>query len=732
MAQAKINGQIVDVPDNFFEMSPREQQKVANRKAARQTSGNPSQMMQDITAYGKYLERQDIKNAVADNSSLTDFALSAGVGANKFGMGVADLLGFGPSEQTARQLETVDSVLAEQSPTANFTGRMAGATAAAIPTAVAATIAAPEATLGVFGRSVVSGLTGAADGFLELPFSDESRLGNTVTGGLSGVASESLITSLQQTIKRIPFGALVDRAVGLSETIKDKAAEVFKDAGYEYNALKQTTRDILESIGRSDDVDVAIKNAMENEQGFKLTAGEASQDFGQIGREQDAVRSSTEAGNILRDFKTKQNIDITTASENLAAAAGGNTANNKEQVGEVLKAALLSAKDDDRNAVKIAYDAAQQLAENSDIHMPLDQRVISDVFYDLAEKNIGTHGGLLKDIGRELSRLGILDPEEFNADLPFKLPGGDSVFGDLSVANTEQFIKFLNSKYMEGDSVGNAVLAQIKQAVGDNADTVIARGIEGADSQAAKAFIKQAREARELNKGYHDLWEAKDVLQETTGLKVGTDTPVRSASEMVKPIIKNPENARRVIEELTARGNVAAVNDLRTFVLKDMFDLSLKPNVDGSDTPFFSGSALSTYIKKNSDVLQEVLTPEQFANLKGFESQVSKATKPPTGTVNHSNTASKILQAIFNILSLGQYGMAGGAEFKAAAANSTIKDAIKSKGRTNIDYILKLDGNHVKLNTVLKQALDQMTFSDEAALSEEDEEISTRRGVLAE
>lgn len=163
-----------------------------------------------------------------------------------------------------------------------------------------------------------------------------------------------------------------------------------------------------------------------------------------------------------------------------------------------------------------------------------------------------------------------------------------------------------------------------------------------------------------------------------------------------------------------------------------MFDLSLKPNVDGSDTPFFSGSALSTYIKKNSDVLQEVLTPEQFANLKGFESQVSRATKPPPGTVNHSNTASKILQAVFNVLSLGQYGMAGGAEFKAAAANSTIKDAIKSNGRANIDYILKLDGNHVKLNTVLKQALDQMTFSDEAALSEEDEEISTRRGVLAE
>lgn len=731
MAQAKINGQIVDVPDNFYELPPQEQQKFANRTAARQTSGNPSQMMQDITAYGKYLERQDIKDKVSDNNSLQDFGLSAGVGIGKMAMGAGDLLGFGPSDETARNIETLDGVLAEQSPTANFTGRMAGGAAAAIPTAAVALRAAPAQSLGFAGRAFLTAITGSADGAIELPFSDESRLGNTAVGAVSGIGGEGLMTTLQQVIKRIPFGALVDRASGLSETIKDKAAQVFKDAGYEYDALKQTTKDILESIGRSDDVDVAIKNAMENEQGFKLTAGEASQDFAQLGREQDAARQSSEAGTIFRDFKAEQNQDIISASDELAEATGGNVVNNQEQVGEVLKVALLNAKESDQAAVKVAYDAAQELAEKSNIHMPLDQRVISDVFYDISEKNIGTHGGLLKDIGRELARLGILDPEEFNADLPFKLPGGDSVFGDLSVANTEQFIKFLNSKYMEGDSVGNAVLAQIKQAVGDNADTVIARGLEGADSAAAKVFIKQAREARALNKEYYDLWEAKDVLQDTTGVKVGTDTPVKSASDMVKRITKNPESARQVIDELSTRGNDAAVNDLRTFILKDMFDKSLKPNVDGSDIPFFSGSSLSTAMKKNDDLLQAVLTPDQYAGLKGFESQVSKATKYPPGTVNHSNTASKILEALFSTLTLLQYNM--GADFKAMGGNKVIKDAIKTKGRANVDYILKLDGNHVKLNTVLKQALEQVTFSDSAVLTEEDEqETVTKRGVLSQ
>jgi hypothetical protein len=136
-------------------------------------------------------------------------------------------------------------------------------------------------------------------------------------------------------------------------------------------------------------------------------------------------------------------------------------------------------------------------------------------------------------------------------------------------------------------------------------------------------------------------------------------------------------------------------------------------------------------MKKNDDLLQAVLTPDQYAGLKGFESQVSKATKYPPGTVNHSNTASKILEALFSTLTLLQYNM--GADFKAMGGNKVIKDAIKTKGRANVDYILKLDGNHVKLNTVLKQALEQVTFSDSAVLTEEDEqETVTKRGVLSQ
>jgi len=729
MTEARINGQLTVVSDDFFDLPPSQQNLQARRLARRQTqSQKPEVMMNDINKFGEYLERQDVKENISDNSALHDFALSAGVGINKFAMGVGDLVGYGPSPQKARELENYDNALADQSPKANFAGRMVGGAAAAAPLAMAAGATFPEAALGMVGRGIVSGASGLLEGAAELPFSDESRVGNGTLGALSGVVSEPLISGLQQTIKRIPFGALVDKSVGFSETIRDKASGFMRDAGYEYSSLKPSTRHILESIGRADDVDNAVKNAIANEQGFKLTAGEFSGDFDQIGREQDAIRGSQEAGDIMREFKDEQNIDITNASGVLAESAGGNIQNNNEQVGTVLKTALESSRSRDKSAVSAAYDAAEQLQLENNIDMPLDQKVVSDAFYEMANEHVGTHGGLLKDIGRELARYDILDPEEFATDMPFTMPDGDS--GSLGVANTEKFIKFLNSKYSQGDNVGNAILADLKQVIGANADDVIARGLDDADAPMAKKFISQARQARAMNKQYYDLWEAKDVLQDLTGTKINsTETPVKSASDMVKRITRSPEDARSVISQLESSGNGAAVSDLRTHVLKDLFDKSLNPNVD-ANADFFSGSKLSTQIKRSSDLLQAVLSPGQFQSLKAFEVQVAKATKPPAGTVNHSNTATKLLEAVVNIMgSLPRVAAAG--KLDGLGATRTMKEAVSTKKRTGMDHILKLDGNHIKLNAGLRQAIEQISFEDDSALSEEKAD-KPKRGALAE
>jgi hypothetical protein len=105
-----------------------------------------------------------------------------------------------------------------------------------------------------------------------------------------------------------------------------------------------------------------------------------------------------------------------------------------------------------------------------------------------------------------------------------------------------------------------------------------------------------------------------------------------------------------------------------------------------------------------------------MSQLKAFEVGVGKATNKPAGAVNYSNTASKIADMV--VSGLGRTPvLAPLAGLSEIGANSTIKQALKS-GRAPVDHILKLDGNHVKLNALLRQVINQDKFTSESALAE--------------
>jgi hypothetical protein len=415
----------------------------------------------------------------------------------------------------------------------------------------------------------------------------------------------------------------------------------------------------------------------------------------------------------MRDFKIEQNQAITEAGDRMALEAGGELRGN-EQVGTVLKDALGDAKSQDKKNYQALYTAAKEMAETGGIEMPLDQSVIADAFYNVARESVSTHEGLLKDIGRELARLDVLDPEEFAKDIPFGIPDLDTKA--LGVDNAEDFMKFLNSKYSASDPAGNRILAMIKDAVESNADDVIARSLDTVDGVAAREFLDVAKAARAANRSYRGLWENKDVLQSLTGLKNQSTEPLKTASDVVKVIMQKPENARKVIAELQSRGSEQAVADLRTYVLKDIMEGSINPNIPTGDLGFFSGAKLTNAIKKNKASLEAILTPEQMSQLKAFEVGVGKATNKPAGAVNYSNTASKIADMLMSGLGRTPV-LAPLAGLSEVGANQTIKQALKS-GRAPVDHILKLDGNHVKLNALLRQVINQDKFTSESALAE--------------
>ena len=713
MPVLEINNQKVEAPIGWNTMSQAQKDAWVDDVASDMGNRKAQDIMSDIERYGRYLERQDQREAVANMGNMEQFLQSASVQANKFGLGVKDAFGFGDeqaNQEQARRLEQYNTALAEEAPTANFLGRTVGGIASTTPLIVGAEASVP-AGLGWLGRLALSGVSGMVEGGLEMPFSNESRTSNTVMSGIGGVVSEPVANVLSATLKQIPFGALNPNR---ASQIEQRVRETLDRLGYNYDNFKPETKQILNNISGAEDIDAAVKEAMETEFGFALTKGEATQDFAQISNERGASRMSDDAGDMMRDFKDKQNTDITNAAGALAEDAGG-TVGDYQQMGAVLKEALSDARNIDRANYKELYDEAGRIAAENNIDIPLPPEAIADEFYRLARDHMNTDGNMLKDIGNKLAQYGILDPDQFKTDMPFSIPDVD--LQRLGVSNSEDFIKYLNSLY-SSDPRANMILGRLKDAVEANADETLANALkEGGADKTAKQFLDAARQARQANKAYRDLWDAKDVLQDITGVKPNTNTPLKDASEVVALLRRKPENARRVIEELGKRGNDAAVADLRTFMLKDLFETALNPNVpSGSGKGFFSGSKLTTAINKNDAVLREVLTPDQYAQLKAFEVEVGKATKVPDGAVNYSNSGYKVVEFLMRLLKATPI-LNPLSNIQQYSAERAVREAVQG-GREPIDYIMKLDQNHIKLNALIRHTLDQAVFDENSALSE--------------
>lgn len=718
-----INGTTkIKKPQGFDSMTAPQQKAYVDDVAAdlaqktQQQQLSPQQQMAQIEAYGRYLEQQDINQAVQDQNPLTQFLASAGVQTGKVGLGIYDMLPFTDSEaaqEGARRTEMVNNALAQESPYLNMGGRMTGGVLAAAPLAYGLAQAPMLSGLGFLGRMGTSMGSGAIEGAVEIPFSDETRTSNAMMGAVAGAAAEPVSIVLKETLKRIPFGALNPRA---GDQVESEIRAALEQAGYDFDNLKPDTQQILKSISNAEDVDAAIQEAMETEFGFKLSKGQYTGDFEQIAAEEAAARQSKEAGDRMRDFKNEQNTDINNAALAMADEAGGTRVADLEQIGTVLKEAFEGFKATDKANYKALYDEAKQFAVNNNIDIPLSAEAISDVFYQMARDHMNTNGALLKDIGTKLARSGVLDPEDFKTDMPFNIPDMDTQ--RLGVSNSEDFIKYLNSLWQQGDDRANYILSQLKSAIEDNADAQLAEAMKaGGGGKAADQFLKQARAARQANRAYRDLWSAKDVLQEITGVKPNTKTPLKNPSEIMAVIMRSPENAERVIKQLSERGDEAAIADIRTFTLKDIFDKAVNPNQQSKDgLGLFSGAKLTTAIKKNDAALKKILSAEQYQKLKAFEVAVGKATKKPEGSVNYSGSAYTWIDTLFRMLKVTPV-LSPLSGVEAYAAEKTMKEALKS-GRTPVDYIMKFDDSHIKLNAVMRQVIDQSVFEDNSQLAE--------------
>lgn len=674
--------------------------------------------------------RYSMNQQVGAMGPLDRFTTAAGIQANRMIQGAADLIGMGDGNQRANEMAQYDmanQALYDQAPVTAFAGNAVGGALAAAPLAALTPEIAGAGMGALAARGLVGATAGALEGAIEYPAMGESRLGNAAFGAGAGLGAEALGTAIKRFMDSRSVGVL-DTRTG-TQNIETALAE----QGLRFEQLRPETQNYLKELRNDVDIEDAIQGALETEYGFKLTRGEASGDFTQLSNEAGAARMSGKAADDLRAFKVEQNRGIIAGADSLAEAAGG-SASTAELAGRVVKESLERVRQGDENTYRALYDDLRGTAVSSGADLPIPGGRLESTFRQLVADHGSEYEGLLNDIGRRLADYGVLDAAKFGSS-PL-LDSAEIGRKPLTISNQPELVKYFNSLYSE-DPVRQRIVARLKsaaeQSTGETIDGLLEMDpqtlkLMGLDPEGAQEYIRQARMAREAFKDYNGLWENSDVLQQLVDTKPGSTTPVVDPSAAAKRIMSSPENVRRVVGLLQERGAMDAVADLRTFVLKDIFDQAVNPNnIDAAGEAVFSGSKLSSILKKQAPVLEALLTPDQLAQLRAFEAQVGKATKRPAGVVNQSNTAYKIMDFFFNVLGLGRVPLLS--IVPEVAGRSTVRGALDSTprqapGANVLEDVLRLGDKHKNLNMILRQA-----FQAGEPLNEEEQRPV---GVLAQ
>jgi hypothetical protein len=260
-------------------------------------------------------------------------------------------------------------------------------------------------------------------------------------------------------------------------------------------------------------------------------------------------------------------------------------------------------------------------------------------------------------------------------------------------------------------------------------------------TEATRKTLETARKARASRRSYSNLWENRDVLQDLTDSKAKSTADKVAPSAVVKKIMSSPEGAAQVINLLDERGATEAIGELKTFVLKDLFEQSIRKGRTTSE--MISGTVLRKKLNAKATTYKALLGEDQFKTLQGLVSQIEKATFVPGAAENTSNTSyetmSRIAQLFANVAQPGAGMAVGMFDAKGMADAARVSNATRGALDTNqqpdlfgaisnavpsvnlpggIELQLKLnDSNHTAFNLLMRQFLATDQEEDQGALS---------------
>lgn len=291
-------------------------------------------------------EKKDPYTETAQNQSvLQNLLAGAGGGAMSLILGGKQLLGKATPEEIAEHKQAMKGL---RSTTAGMIGDIGGQIAAALPTAL------------IPGANTMTGavLTGGGLGALQPTDESESRLANTIVGGLGGAAGKyvgdaigNLVSKLSQRMNPGTVdiqGELAKRGIDYSKLNSDLQ-----------NSLKADVDDALKA-GKQLDMDALSRKADFESLGMQPTLGQITRDPMQYQFERN-TRGVVGSGESLSQRFNEQNDQLLAAMARARQATGASDA-DKFATGERLSQTLSGIDDAAKKNVGSLYDTARNAA----------------------------------------------------------------------------------------------------------------------------------------------------------------------------------------------------------------------------------------------------------------------------------------------------------------------------------------------------------------------------------
>lgn len=429
---------------------------------------------------------------------------------------------------------------------------------------------------------------------------------------------------------------------------------------------------------------VAPRSLMDeaNDEGVRLTRGQAEQNF-EVQNDENGLRvSATKEGEQARQFFQGQQRQIATAVERLRARFGPDAGNAADR-GQQVQNAVRELRDAGAEGVRQLYREAESLGgEGLRLETQGIRDAATDVLIDEAVPET-----VKKAVSQELARYGLIgeaQPTNEAGITRVVLDDGSSVSfrgqpKELTASNAEELRKAVNRLYLSDPTRASQ---SIKPAIDDALESALERAATQGEGQIGEAY----RAARQGFRTQQQTFKAKDIIDNLTAAKKGTDTPVllpeRAIAQVIgagKDGVTNLRKVRALLMSSSTPSARQAWAAIQHQSLADIFDKAFSRNVNlgsGQVGDVISGAKLNSAIDAfGVDKLRTVLSPEDFNGLMKLRRVIGAATIPISGTTNPSGTATKLI----NYMKAGTLRFAGAIPGLGTVANAVAGAAAKGK-----------------------------------------------------